>query len=143
MKARILQHHAHSSPLALCAICSVAGTVQRHFRPTSVHAQAQYRAALALEALGRIDEAVPHAEQAATMQSSAEVSALADQLRGLGVSGSTRTRPSQSDRTSSTAVTNAGASRDDKFLRSAAPKLASAPVAAASHAAPFPETQLA
>ncbi len=99
--------------------------------------QAQYRAAVALEALGRVDEAVQRAERAAEMQSSAEVSALVDRLCGLSVNGATRTRPGQSDRPSSTAAGSGGASRDDHFLRSAAPKLASARSAVVSHARCF------
>ena len=89
---------------------------------------------MALEALGRVDEAVQRAERAADMQSSAEVSALVDRLRGLSVNSSAGSQSSQSNRTSGVAAANAGASRDDDFLRSAAPKLASAPSAAMSHA---------
>ena len=109
---------------------------------STVTAQAQYRAALALEGLGRVDEAVQRAERALSAQSGAsqgsggQVSALVDRLRGLSVSGSKQgSRRGRTDRTSDTATANvkATASRDDNFLKAAAPKLASAPSAAASH----------
>ena len=95
-----------------------------------IAAQAHYRAALALEALGRIAEAVQRAERALSMQSSAgqgsggQVSTLANRLRGLTVSksaGSGNSRKSDA----LAAVAAAKTKHDGDFLQTAAPKLKS------------------
>lgn len=100
-------------------------------------AQAHYRAALALEALGRTAEAVQRAERALSLQSSAgqgsggQVSALADRLRGLNVGKSASSSAGRKP-DASAAVADAGSSH---FLQSAAPKLKSV-FDAVSHGSP-------
>ena len=100
-----------------------------------VVAQAQYRAALALEKLGRTADAVQRAERALSMQSSADrgsvdqISALIDRLRRPAASRTNSSKAGQSgSETPDTQMTDAFVSegRDDGFLWSAAPKLASA-----------------
>ena len=97
-------------------------------------AQAQYRAALALEKLGRSAEAVQRAEGALSLQPSADggsvaqISALIDRLRRPTASRVDSSRVGQSGAEDDTLMRDAFVSegRDDGFLWSAAPKLASA-----------------
>ena len=119
----------------LATICRTVG-----FEPGLIQCvpivQAQYRAALALEMLGRTAEAVQHAERAlgsADRGSVGQISALIGRLRRPTSSSPNSSRPGQSgSERLDTLMTDADVSegRDDGFVWSAAPKLASALTAA-------------
>ncbi len=132
-----------------CVPCSTPGTLVHACRtagfdpgsiPCVLVGQAHYRAALALETLGRTAEAKQHAESALSMQNSADggsvrqISALIDRLQHPTISRPNSSRAGQpGSETPDTSVTDAFVSegRDDGFLWSAAPKLASASTAVA------------
>ena len=96
-------------------------------------AQAHYRAALALEALGRPRDAVQRAERALSLQSSAgqcssgQVSVLVERLRCLSVSSSASTsvrKPAAAQAESGPSAAGPAESEAQDFLEAAAPRLA-------------------